>query len=106
MAERKLINQPPYTFEASIKASSPNTKTNIEFLNHAKLLIDSKRCLIIGPIPAMQSKVRGSYQHHLVLQAPARSTLNSVLVDLTDKLSQNKISKKVRWSINVDPIEF
>ena len=106
MAERKLINQPPYTFEASIKASSPNTKTNNEFLNYAKLLIDSKRCLIIGPIPAMQSKVRGSYQHHLVLQAPSRTTLNSVLVDLTDKLGQNKISKKVRWSINVDPIEF
>jgi len=64
--------------------------------------------MLIGPIPAMQSKVRGSYHHHLVIQADTRSSLNKLLVHLVDSLTKDKnnISKKVRWSINVDPIEF
>jgi primosomal protein N' len=56
----------------------------------------------------MQSKVRGSYHHHLLIQAKTRTGLNKLLVHLSDFLSKDKnnISKKVRWSINVDPLEF
>ena len=106
LAERKALNQPPYSFEAIIKAASPKTQTNIDFLDQLKKTIDTKRCIAVGPIPAMQAKVRGSYQHHLVLQAPTRTDLNSLLQDLINQLSKNKSSNKVRWSVDVDPVEF
>ena len=108
MEQRQATNQPPYTFEATIKASSPKAQTNIEMLTYAKQFIDSSKCVLIGPIPAMQSKVRGSYHHHLLIQAKTRTGLNKLLVHLSDFLSKDKnnISKKVRWSINVDPLEF
>ncbi|MDA9068783.1 primosomal protein N' [Gammaproteobacteria bacterium] len=106
LAERKALNQPPYSFEAIIKAASPKTQTNIDFLDQLKKTIDTKRCIAVGPIPAMQAKVRGSYQHHLVLQAPTRTDLNSLLQDLINQLSRNKSSNKVRWSVDVDPVEF
>jgi len=108
MKQRQLTNQPPYTFEASITASSPKAQTNIEMLNHAKQFIDSSKCLLIGPIPAIQSKVRGSYHHHLLIQANTRTRLNKLLAHLSHSLSKDKnnISKKVRWGINVDPLEF
>jgi primosomal protein N' (replication factor Y) len=108
MEQRQATNQPPYTFEATIKASSPKAQTNIEMLTYAKQLIDPSKCVLIGPIPAMQSKVRGSYHHHLLIQAKTRTSLNKLLVHLSDFLSKDKntISKKVRWSINVDPLEF
>jgi primosomal protein N' len=56
----------------------------------------------------MQSKVRGSYHHHLVIQASTRTGLNKLLADLANSLTadKNKIFKKVRWSINIDPTEF
>jgi len=54
----------------------------------------------------MQAKLRGSYQHQLVLQAPSRVHLNSMLRTLIQTLSENKKSNKVRWSVNVDPVEF
>ena len=76
LAERKALNQPPYSFEAIIKAASPKTQTNIDFLDQLKKTIDTKRCIAVGPIPAMQAKVRGSYQHHLVLQAPTLSLIH------------------------------
>ena len=108
MEQRQATNQPPYTFEATIKASSPKAQTNIEMLTYAKQFIDPSKCVLIGPIPAMQSKVRGSYHHHLIIQAKTRTGLNKLLVHLSDFLSKDKnnISKKVRWSINVDPLEF
>jgi len=108
MEQRQTTNQPPYSFEATIKASSPKAQTNIEMLTHAKKFIDASKCMVIGPIPAMQSKVRGSYHHHLVIQADTRTSLNKLLVNLSDSLTidKNNISNRVRWSINVDPIEF
>ena len=108
MEQRQATNQPPYTFEATIKASSPKAQTNIEMLTYAKQFIDSSKCVLIGPIPAMQSKVRGSYHHHLLIQTKTRTGLNKLLVHLSDFLSKDKntISQKVRWSINVDPLEF
>jgi len=108
MEQRQTTNQPPYTFEATIKASSPKAQTNIEMLTYAKQFIDSSKCVLIGPIPAMQSKVRGSYHHHLLIQTKTRTGLNKLLVHLSDFLSKDKntISQKVRWSINVDPLEF
>ena len=108
MEQRQVTNQPPYTFEATIKASSPKALTNIEMLTYAKQFIDSSKCVLIGPIPAMQSKVRGSYHHHLLIQTKTRTGLNKLLVHLSDFLSKDKntISQKVRWSINVDPLEF
>jgi len=108
MEQRQVTNQPPYTFEATIKASSPKAQTNIEMLTYAKQFIDSSKCVLIGPIPAMQSKVRGSYHHHLLIQTKTRTGLNKLLVHLSDFLSKDKntISQKVRWSINVDPLEF
>ena len=108
MEQRQATNQPPYTFEATIKASSPKAQTNIEMLTYAKQFIDSSKCVLIGPIPAMQSKVRGSYHHHLLIQTKTRTGLNKLLAHLSDFLSKDKnnISNKVRWSINVDPLEF
>jgi primosomal protein N' len=40
------------------------------------------------------------------LQAPTRTDLNSLLQDLINQLSKNKSSNKVRWSVDVDPVEF
>ena len=88
MEQRQATNQPPYTFEATIKASSPKAQTNIEMLTYAKQFIDASKCVLIGPIPAMQSKVRGSYHHHLVIQANTRTSLNKLLVYLSDSLDQ------------------
>ena len=80
----------------------------VEMLTYAKQFIDASKCVLIGPIPAMQSKVRGSYHHHLVIQANTRTSLNNLLLHLSDSLTndKNSISKKARWSINVDPLEF
>jgi len=106
MSSRKMLNQPPYSFEAVLRASSPKATTNLDFLNLAKTLIDFKSCILAGPMPSMQSKVRGSYQHYLLIQAPSRTTLNLVLQHLVGQVEQHKSSAKVRWTVDVDPVEF
>ena len=108
MKQRKEIGQPPYTFEAIIKAASPTTQANIDMLNHVKHFIDSTKCKVIGPMPAMQAKVRGSYNHHLIIQASKRTLLNQILLDFSNSVTsdKNKLLKKVKWSIDVDPIDL
>ena len=64
MQQRQTLNQPPYSFEATISASSSRAQNNIEMLTYAKRYIDVSKCILVGPIPAVQSKVRGSNQHH------------------------------------------
>ena len=108
MQQRKSLNQPPYSFEATISASSSRAQNNIEMLTYAKKYIDVSKCILVGPIPAMQSKVRGSYRHHLVIQANTRTLLNKLLIKFSESLQadKNKILKKTRWSINIDPTDL
>ena len=108
MQQRQTLNQPPYSFEATISASSSRAQNNIEMLTYAKRYIDVSKCILVGPIPAMQSKVRGSYQHHLVIQANTRTLLNKLLIKFSESLQadKNKILKKTRWSINIDPTDL
>lgn len=108
MKERKAMNQPPFYFEATINASSSNAQNNIEMLNFAKKFIDLNKCLVIGPMPAIKSKVRGSYHHHILIQANTRALLNKILSHVVKSVDEDKskVSSKARWGINVDPIEF
>ena len=108
MRERKAMSQPPYYFEATINASSSNAQNNIDMLNFAKKFIDHNKCLVIGPMPAIKSKVRGSYHHHILIQANTRALLNKILSHVVNSLDEDKskISRKARWGINVDPTEF
>jgi len=56
----------------------------------------------------MQAKIRGSYNHHLIIQASKRTLLNQILLDFSNSVTsdKNKLLKKVKWSIDVDPIDL
>ena len=48
----------------------------------------------------------GRYRAQLLLQASDRRTLHTALRDLRPMLEQEPSARKVRWSIDVDPIEL
>jgi primosomal protein N' (replication factor Y) len=48
----------------------------------------------------------GVYRYQLLLQSNSRQALQRVLTMLVPKIEQLKLSKKVRWSLDVDPIDL
>ena len=48
----------------------------------------------------------GRYRAQLLLQAGDRRALHAALRELRRKLEEDPAARKVRWSIDVDPIEL
>ena len=48
----------------------------------------------------------GRYRAQLLLQSADRATLHAILRELRPALEQDTAARKVRWSIDVDPIEL
>ena len=48
----------------------------------------------------------GRYRAQLLIQSSDRALLHAALADLRPALEDTRVARKVRWSIDVDPIEL
>ena len=109
LGERKSLKIPPFSFQAKIFAESPKSLISRDFilnlLNQSK--IDEKirmNVRIIGPLPSVMEKKSGVYRWELSIFSKSRSNLHKYLDVMQSRLYDPKLSKQVRWSIDVDPL--
>ncbi len=79
-----------------------------KFLDDAKttmLDFNNHKIKLFGPLPAPIEKRAGRYRLQLLVQANNRNNLRNVLNPWVLQLEGLKSSRKVRWSIDVDPQE-
>ena len=106
---RKECALPPYTFMLMIRARANNMATTKKFLQDVKSIMvkDSTRGLTIyGPIPAMMERKAGMYQSQLIIFSQYRKTLQQNLASWTQSITKLPLGKRVRWDIEVDPLEM
>ena len=107
LKENKVDNFPPYSCATILRATSPTQESNILFLKKVDRLIrNQKNIEVIGPLPSFISKTKGSYKHSLYIQTSKRTYLNRVLNHLTSEIDLMKESKKVKWSFDIDPLDY
>ena len=107
LAENKASSLPPYSCASVLRSTSPTQQNNINFLLKVESLLKGKKNIItLGPLPSFVAKTKGSYKHSLYVQTSNRAYLNRVLAFLANEISGLKESKKVRWSFDIDPIDF
>jgi primosomal protein N' (replication factor Y) len=109
LAERQAAQWPPFSFLALLRAEAVDMQKPYEFLNEAKqlaLALDAGGVLISGPVAAPMEKRAGRFRAQLLLQANKRSELHRVLKPWIKQLEESKSGRKVRWSLDVDPIEM
>lgn len=106
LIERKQAEFPPYAFLALIKAESVNISSALSFLTEIKNLLAKKHLNLLGPLPAPMQKKAGKHRAHLLLQSPTRKPLQETLNFLITHLATLKSKQRVRWSIDVDPLEM
>jgi primosomal protein N' (replication factor Y) len=106
LQEREEIKLPPYMYLALLRAEAFKKELPDNFLNEVKDLIgdENKKVSLLGPIPAPIQRVKGRFCTQLLLQASKRADLHKVLGQIVPQIEKMKASRKVRWSLDVDPM--
>ncbi|XQW84690.1 primosomal protein N' [Thalassotalea piscium] len=105
MQERHYAGLPPFGYQALIRAEANFPSYPEKFLRQLSLLA-FEHCEVAGPMPAAMEKRAGKYRFHLLIQAKKRSYLHNALKILLENVSQNEWSNKVKWSLDIDPIDL
>ena len=109
MLEREQASWPPYSRLALLRAEAASMESAMTFLNvardHAKALrIPAIR--ILGPVSAPMPRRAGRYRAQLLLHASTHAPLQKLLARWLPELAVLPQGKRVRWSIDVDPVEL
>jgi primosomal protein N' (replication factor Y) (superfamily II helicase) len=109
LAEREITRWPPFTRLALLRSAAHQQQDAHRFLEVAQrhLAAEASASLrILGPVDAPMARRAGRYRAQLLLQSSDRSTLHRVLRELRPILENDPAARKVRWSIDVDPVEL
>ena len=63
-------------------------------------------CEFAGPVPAAMEKKAGKFRYHLILQSKSRKELHVAILQLLTAIPNNEFHHKVRWSLDIDPIDL
>jgi len=109
LAERQKAMLPPYSSQALLRAYAANPIEPQTLLNKVCEMIKSMsnhNTLVLGPVSAPMAKRAGNYHFQLLLQNNQRKNLQLLLDQLIPELYRLKEAKKVRWSLDIDPVDL
>ncbi len=108
LQERRAAQLPPYTFAAMIRTESLQLGFNFQFLNDLKIVLSENNTNVelLGPAPAPMERKAGKFRTQLLLLSQSRSALHQMLSKSLPQVEKMKSSKKVRWSLDIDPMEM
>jgi primosomal protein N' (replication factor Y) len=109
LEERKQANLPPFSYLALLRAEAVDSGLPLQFLQQARRLAEAQQVggvQILGPVPAPMERRAGRFRAQLLLQAGSRAVLHRLLTPWVLQLEGDKLGRKVRWSLDVDPQEM
>jgi primosomal protein N' (replication factor Y) len=106
LRERRSAGLPPYSHLALLRAEAAGETEPMEFLRAAAKLIDSNAVQVMGPIPAPMERRAGRVRAQLLLQSTRRPALQALLHGLVRKIEGLPKARRVRWSVDVDPVDL
>ncbi len=110
LAERKDAGFPPYAHLALLRAEAVETARVRTFLDEARTLIEAVEgrtgVEVLGPVPAPMERRAGRVRWQLLLSAARRGDLHALLSDWLPRLRALASARRVRWSIDVDPLDL
>lgn len=106
LAERKLAGFPPYIYQALLWAEATTMSLALAFLAEAAALAETPpQVEIFDPVPAQLARLKGMERAYLLVQSASRVKLQEFLGAWESKLGALP-AKKVRWALDIDPLEF
>ncbi len=113
LAERAQASWPPFSHLALLRAEAAGRDAPRRFLERAaRLATDSlsarqqTHIRVLGPASAPMERRAGRYRAQLLLQSTRRDVLQAALQHWAPELGKVEGARKVRWSLDVDPVEL
>jgi len=108
LAEREMVQFPPFVFTALLRAEAHEYPTVQQFLDdafqHARSL--NHAVTVYDPVRPKMERLKGMERGYILLHAQQRAVLQHVLTALVSALRTHKLAAKVRWAVDVDPLAF
>ncbi len=118
LLERQTMQFPPARFFALLRAEANDFSQVQQFLasagNAARQLLTTQlkstdlkhEVMIYDPIRPQMERLKNMERGQLLLQANSRADLQRLLKNWMPQIHDFPIAKKVRWSLDIDPLEF
>ena len=112
--ERRIAGWPPYSVVALVRAEAIDVQHPLDFLDTVADFItadlDTREANgeveLLGPAPAPMERLAGRYRARLLLQSDTRARLHETLARLASVIDELDGVRRVRWSIDVDPVDL
>ncbi|SBT82034.1 Primosomal protein N' [secondary endosymbiont of Trabutina mannipara] len=110
LKERSQAGLPPFTNHILFRANDHDNRQAGLFLDQLRQLLESSTLRdnslwIIGPIPALVPKRGGRFRWKLLLSHPLRPQLQRLITESLPIINTLSQASKVKWSLDVDPID-
>jgi primosomal protein N' (replication factor Y) len=107
LEERAQAAWPPFSRLAAVRDSAPTAAAALEFLTEARKVAKAPRSVkLLGPVPAAMAKRAGRHHAQLLVESSDRSALHRFLEAWLPEVEQLNSARRVRWALDVDPIEL
>ena len=109
LTEREETRWPPFTWLALLRSAAHRKEDAHALLDIAQRHVEglqTEYLRVLGPVDAPMARRAGRYRAQLLIQSSDRRRLHEVLAELRPTLENNPVARKVRWSIDVDPVEL
>lgn len=104
---RRKTGFPPFTHLALLRGECTEPARLQQFMGAARDRLGAPAgVLVMGPLPAPMARRAGRSRAQLLLQSEQRAALHAALSDWLPRLVGLPGSRRVRWSIDIDPQEL
>jgi primosomal protein N' (replication factor Y) len=109
LKEREQAGFPPYAFQAMLRAEAPEMSAAIAFLASAVALPvvhEHANVVLYDPVPMKLSRLANLERGQLLAESHSRPALQAFLPRWREAIEGIKAPSRLRWHLEVDPLEF
>ena len=106
LAQRQLWQFPPYSYQALIRAESLKPESALHFLTQVHdYFKDIDGLNLLGPMPSLMERRAKWYRAQLLLVTQQRAILHGAIDQQLQAISKIRKQGKLRWVIDIDPLD-
>jgi primosomal protein N' (replication factor Y) (superfamily II helicase) len=108
LREREQAGFPPYAYQAMLRAEAPAMADAIAFLAAARAwegCAGHDKVILYDAVPMRLQRKASLERGQLLVESPARPALQRFLTEWREFLDEIKAPSRLRWHLEVDPLE-